>query len=475
MSFFFQGDTDSDHTPRVDTGPVLFVSQDDTSFWAPMHPYGPSKKGAQAWQARLVTDRRRADEYAPDILVRDLASVRWEHRVRALQALAAGGPDLCRRFQNRIQEALDDPIDVVRVTAIEALGVLAEQRSIVQRLFHALHDSSWEVRVAAVALVERLGDHPPIDLLIETFYEDDDENVREAIVRVLGRQGARMPVQFLCHALRFDPNWLVREAAAWALGQLEAQAPLKDLLDVLHDDDDEMVRAAAIRALGRTGQKRVETVLFSQLDEDDDGIREAAVWALQQLDEETRGLPHQDQPWSSTMQDVVLKLTDFIQEKKGYIEPPIVYSSAGKQVLVIQCTYQSQEHLIQHWTAKTAQAVVQPLEQALWQHDETIYHLVERAAQEWEARPWHDFLIVSFTLEQKTGHCEHQPLQVVLSSMGYPHLPEKGSLLLPQLLTLFENVMQRPNLVCHCMQKPQMKDMHIWHQPAASPPAIPVK
>lgn len=90
-----------------------------------------------------------------------------------------------------------------------------------------------------------------------------------------------MPVQFLCHILRFDVNWLVREAAAWAIGQLEEHSPLNVLLAALRYERDEAVRAAIIRTLGCTGQKQVEPELFSLLEDDDEEIREAAVWALQ--------------------------------------------------------------------------------------------------------------------------------------------------------------------------------------------------
>jgi hypothetical protein len=431
-----------------------------------------SENASRTLLARLEHRTLEAADHIPlEVIVTDLQSNHWKQRVDALRVVIGQGKQQCFKLLPLLHSVLlHDPSELVRVTAIDAIATLEELIPL-HTLLAALEDPCWEVRAAVARIFGDINQQMIVEVLKEKYQKEEDESVRETIIRSLGRKGARMPVKFLCSIVRYDPSWLVREAAAWALGQLGEHAPIQPLVDTLESDIDESVRAAAIRALGRIGNREVEPLLFSILRESEEEVREAAVWALQQLDVETRGMHRKEDQWWENIQPTVFALTDFLKEKKGSIQKPVMIEAPHEQTLLVCCTYQASGHPFLG-TPLHVESVIQPMEEALSGHDEVVRELIEQAAQAWEIQQWQDLFIVSlyFSRSDEQNTSTQKPLRVLVSGIGYRHLDQAVSHVLPRLIEAVEDVVQEQRGLqyspSHCL-----RDLNIWYQPG-SPYAV---
>jgi HEAT repeat protein len=411
-----------------------------------------------------------------------------------------------REVGQQLEHDLADETASVRAAAVERLGTLGEDAPVTVLARTLLSDPDWDVRAAAAQALGRLGQRVPVTVLIKALQQEEDESVQEALVRALGKQGNRAPVHLLVSILMHHESWLVREAASWALGELGERVPLNALLDALRQDTDEMVRAAAAQALGKLGCHVAEPALFEALLDEDEDVREMAVWALQQLDEETRGMVQkeqsvnglgrrypvvkdgdqtgrpeprplsrrqsladsQDDPvWQQVQgQQMLFALTDFMKEKKGYIRQAKLLNTPHGQTLLIHCCYQQTEALLQeiHLQSLHGTGIMGPLETALDEDDEAIRLAVELAIAVWEERPWQDLFLVSFALahtDEKRPY-RQAPFRVLIAGMSYPALRKfPDTPVLDQIMTTWSETVREP-LIC---QRPHdIVDLKVWHQ-----------
>lgn len=123
--------------------------------------------------------------------------------------------------------ALVDPVPLVRVTALDALGQLAAPgaaRAIAQVL---ATDPALEVRVAAAGTLGRVGGRAALEPLVAAVCADQPATLREAAARALGELGAEAAVPALGELLT-DQRHRVAHEAAHALRRLH-EAGLAEL------------------------------------------------------------------------------------------------------------------------------------------------------------------------------------------------------------------------------------------------------
>lgn len=427
--------------------------------------------------------------------VSGLTSHKWEERLEAIRTLEAAGPQACLKVRNMLQHAIKDAEESVRVAAVEVLGNLGEYAPVVT-LLEALYDPYWDVRAAAAQALGKVGARVPIEQLVRVLQQEQDESVRAALVRTLGRQGKRMPVDILKAALHDDDNWLVREAAAWALGELGEQAPIRSLIQALQGDDDESVRAAAAKALGRSGRQGTEQPLYQALLDEDEVVREAAAWALQQLDEEIRDKKRKEPEeslgadvltswfdesssfgvpswWNQTQRARILSmLADFIRDKRGFVRHRMLNTEDG-QTLLLNCCYERTDYTLHEAVGDALHDtnVVRPFETVFNERDAVVHSVLAEAVNTYDIRPWQELLIISFALMQEAdgGRQEQVPLRVVVSGLGYPQVRRDDPSILDQIVATWSKTVEEP-LAC---QRPQdLMDVKVWYQPIEKNPAL---
>jgi HEAT repeat protein len=418
----------------------------------------------------------------------------WKERVSALQALQKA--DRAQRLQAlpELRRTIVDEHQYVRLAAIEVLGTL-EQDIPLAPLIIALTDNFWDIRAAASQVLGTLKERMPIQLLIDMLHIEHDENVREALVRALGKQGQCVPLTIFVTILQHDSSWLVREAAAWAIGEAKLFDAIPSLIHALRYDTDENVRAAAAQSLGLLGKKEAEKPLFDAFYYDiDEDVQEAAAQALQQLDEETRGLTIQNyvqqliQSDDSLLEDCLRilqegyatdlsfstrrasglqafhRLTEFIKNKKGYVDQSRTSITAQGEALLFHCFYQSTESSFQEAVLQSIEDItkIQPLEAALEDTNEVVREAAAVALEAREKRPWHDLLIVSFALLHSSTHEEDQlPLQVVVSGIGCHEVRGNDDSVLKQIMVAWTDMAEEP---LACQRPHDVIDLRIWYQ-----------
>ncbi len=421
----------------------------------------------------LPTGRGKTSSFMVYALRHAMAAQTWSENIKdrlaAIHMLAGAGKHACLEALPLLREALGDPSERVRAAAAEALELLGEDAPI-DALVCALTDFSWQVRTAAAQALGNAGTQTPIKYLVKLLKQERDENVREAIVRALGKRGHGMPVDVVISVLRHDPNWLVRTAAAWALGELKAEAPTRPLLDALRKDQDESVRAAAIKALGKRGDQAFLEPLLAALEDPEEEVRDAAVWALQQLDPETRGFTHWGPIYHfekqlSPQAEVFLALADFLSDKKGWIGQVNLLHTARGPVLHLNCSYQNKKHLFQEAVFRLVKkmCLIEPIDTILNGRDTIVQGVLEQALETRKHRPWLDLVVVSFVLACSSDE-PGKVLRVIISGMSYQQVREQDTSVLDQLFNAWTQTVEEPPI---CGHPQDLADLKVWYQPGS--------
>ncbi|HET8912673.1 MAG TPA: HEAT repeat domain-containing protein [Ktedonobacteraceae bacterium] len=409
-------------------------------------------------------------------LVVPLTSEKVEDRLEAIRALARAGKQTCLEAQLYLREALGDEAEQVRVEAAKACALLGDEAPI-DALMCALTEHSWQVRTVAAQTLGVTCGTTEIPHLIKLLKPERDENVREAIVRALGKQGHSMPVDILINVLLHDQNWLVRTAAAWALGELDELAPIDPLLKALQQDADESVRAAAAKALGKSGNPAVIDYLFKALDDPEMEVQDAVDWALQQFDKEARGLKtwgpvyHFDEE-PSPQARAFLEITQFLRDKKGWLDRSNMLQTARGPALHLNFFYQSTSSFYQTVMQQPLnnRSSLEPLVSALNERDPVVEEALKHAIESRKDRPWLDLLVVSFVLTSSKNGPREKNLRVIISGMGLLNVRAHDVSVLDLLVDAWCKAVEEPPVSDNMNNRTPVNttnllDLRVWYDP----------
>lgn len=195
------------------------------------------------WKAlRQLADWKVADA-APvirDILAKDKRP--WV-RGRALVALAEllGG-----KVFDDVRSAADHGVPELRAAAVEALGIIGDERA-AAIIANRLADKAPTVRRQAIVALARIRRKAAWDTIVKHLGDEDPEMVAHATL-ALGYVGTPEAAAKLLELLKSDQS-PVRGAAVRTLGELRAPDAVLPLLDHMARDGDSRVRDAAREAL----------------------------------------------------------------------------------------------------------------------------------------------------------------------------------------------------------------------------------
>lgn len=207
------------------------------------------------------------------------------------QAIAALGviPGHNVRICEHLVSLLQDPDNIIRACAVQALSKREIPHKPMQDILQILRQSAPEIRHSAIEICSKLqiGEQLSVEDMLD-YLADPDAHVRKYAIGLLAaaRHAAVQPqlisalqdqnfevrmqaaeglgmleaateqvVQALRAAL-LDEEQLVRREAAWSLGRLRAAAAIPHLLRVAEDADsnDEETQASALDAIGMMGE-----------------------------------------------------------------------------------------------------------------------------------------------------------------------------------------------------------------------------
>ncbi len=261
------------------------------------HANAEARQAAATALSKRVT-KDSAEEFVP--LLRDHCPAVREAAARALARLGwqAGDPELQTQFNVLLGnaraaitggEAAIDPLveglrhdtAFVRRNVAEALEFLRDPR-VVEPLLAAAADPDVSVRISAIHALGKVADTTRSTPVLKTLLQDSNPKVRlaaaEAIAGIAG--GEHAPA--LAPLLK-DSNYEVRMCAARFLGKLRDPAMVPLLTPALHDPDGD-VRRTAVDGLAACGSSAALPRLILALADDDMGVRNAAATALNSID-----------------------------------------------------------------------------------------------------------------------------------------------------------------------------------------------
>jgi len=139
---------------------------------------------------------------------------------------------------------LDDEAPLVRMTAASVLGDLEDDSVVGPLLGRLRNDEDWHVRQRAAESLGKLGGEAAIEGLVEALADPVDE-VRVAAVEAVAITDPGRAVDALGRMARDDTEWEIRVKAARALGLAGNPEARSHLEDALEDDSEFVRSAAA--------------------------------------------------------------------------------------------------------------------------------------------------------------------------------------------------------------------------------------
>ncbi len=287
-----------------------------TDFWSPHEPiherarnalptYGALAIGPLLRSLRLVptlTKEQRErlplilETIGPSIIPALVHELRDSHaHVRAIVAAALGRLHAWKSVP-LLAALIRDPSELVRLSVVEALGILGSPRTGSARSTHAAGRSrvamasrSWLV-FRELNRFAKLANRPPVELTVATLESalaDDSTAVRVQAAMALGRIGpaAAAAAPRLLALLR-ESDETVRCQAATALGEVrgEPEAAITALVEMLGDSSAPVKTSAALAlgAMEKAASRAVEG-LVPLLQDRDESVRTAAAEAIARL------------------------------------------------------------------------------------------------------------------------------------------------------------------------------------------------
>jgi HEAT repeat protein/beta-lactamase regulating signal transducer with metallopeptidase domain len=203
----------------------------------------------------------------------------------AASAQIKGGQQATAAAVNSLIGALSDSDAEVRMSSVQALGQLEDERAVIALSNALRNDSDARVRRVAAWALGNIEDARAVPALTHALKNDRDAEVRRTSVWALGQIESASAVPALTEAMR-DADSEVRSTAVWALGQIEDRSAVPALIQVLRDSD-AATRKQAAWALGQIEDAAAVPALAAALRDADASVRSTAVWALGQIEAET--------------------------------------------------------------------------------------------------------------------------------------------------------------------------------------------
>lgn len=158
----------------------------------------------------------------------------------------------CTSEAVRLRAALNSPDPETRMAAAKRLGELGDKPA-VPRLCELLEDSLPAVRAEAANALGRIADRRSIEPLAVAVGREEFEAVARVEVAALAAHGG--PASEALVGLLISRRSIVRAMAARSLGKLKARVAVTPLIGLL-DDTDARVSKSAAYALRRIGDAR---------------------------------------------------------------------------------------------------------------------------------------------------------------------------------------------------------------------------
>ncbi|MCU0497285.1 MAG: HEAT repeat domain-containing protein [Anaerolineae bacterium] len=188
------------------------------------------------------------------------------------------------RIIDPLLACIDDLDNDVRLRVAESLGNLRDPKIVGPLLTRLQIEPEIDIRAQLIASLGRQGQTDAMPALFEVL-TDLDPVIRAAAVEAIGEIGGDMTIiDPLISVLFHDPDENTRYLASKALARIGGTHTVDHLSAALGDPTiDAEARLKAIEILVQIGDRRARNAITPLKDSDDPLIAETAAWALKQL------------------------------------------------------------------------------------------------------------------------------------------------------------------------------------------------
>lgn len=183
----------------------------------------------------------------------------------------------------------------LRIRAVRTLGLIGDKRAVIP-LMSLLNNQAqnYRLRMAAAESLGRLGDNHAVESLVGILRNEEESSIylRESSARALGMLGDLRAVDALLEVLnskqglRNKMNFL-KERVIHTIGSLirgdRAQKDVLSSLVLALNDDAPSIRQAAVEAIGELEDEQWVSVLIPRLSDNEPLVAEAAVASIYEL------------------------------------------------------------------------------------------------------------------------------------------------------------------------------------------------
>lgn len=185
---------------------------------------------------------------------------------------------------NLLIESLNDENSQVKISAIDALGIL-KINSAIPELLKFFYDQQAQVRQAAVLAIGNIADLLSTEKDLIRMLEDEDKGVKNATIRTLGKLKSGNAKEMLINVLN-DKNEIMVKDAIWALGEIgdsSVRFKLYELLSPTSGNNSTVIKQEIMIALEKLHESDSIPYLVELFNDKDDTIKLNAAKTLAKL------------------------------------------------------------------------------------------------------------------------------------------------------------------------------------------------
>jgi len=177
----------------------------------------------------------------------------------------------------KILNDLKNPDETVQTEALKKLG---EQKEVVavEPILALIHNSSRNVRVYAVQALGLIGENRSLTPLLNLLNSEQDAFVVATLVKAIARVGGVQLIPIIARYLK-DPDARTRANTVEAL-EIIADPKITKFLIPLIQDPNPRVKANAIKVLSRFGKTNMLEKLEEMIQSEESTIRGSAIYAI---------------------------------------------------------------------------------------------------------------------------------------------------------------------------------------------------
>ncbi|MEF3279495.1 MAG: HEAT repeat domain-containing protein [Elusimicrobiota bacterium] len=187
------------------------------------------------------------------------------------------------KYADIIEKYIEDQDKLVRMAAIESLGMMRSEKSIDKILTILSKTSDNDIKNSCLIAISYMPKLNKPDKIIELALKDENENIKVVAIRTLGSFNIKSIENDMIKLVEDKKsNTFIKQSAINYLGAIKSTTSIELLLK-LTKSEEKQIKISAIRALGDIGDLKASEALRVRVGEDDADVQIESALALAKM------------------------------------------------------------------------------------------------------------------------------------------------------------------------------------------------